>query len=261
MDAARPTPIDPRRGEDGGLKSAAIKASPVAGSGAAETAAAAAPAQIRTLQTQPTTRYHGNVAGVHCGSAQADRGRRECDGFRGEHGRTRAIRGYLPRIRAAVPHGRAGRERDRGAAGGRGQHGAGFGDAADQSAAFRGRDFSGSEGGAVRQCRSFRDASAAFAAFARAAEDRQLFQRLQRSEAGRFRGARGPRHRPVRRLAASGGRRRERRIHAAALCGRREAVRAAGAAGPDSEISRRWEASSRSSTGWARRYGKRARRA
>ena len=35
-----------------------------------------------------------------------------------------------------------------------------------------------------------------------------------------------------------------------ALCGRREALRAAGAAGPDSEISRRWAARNRSSTGW-----------
>jgi transcription-repair coupling factor (superfamily II helicase) len=48
--------------EDGGLKSAATKALPTTGDGDREAKLAAASLQTRTLQTQPTTRYHGNVA-------------------------------------------------------------------------------------------------------------------------------------------------------------------------------------------------------
>ncbi len=48
--------------EDGGLKSAATKALPITGDGDREAKLAAASLQTRTLQTQPTTRYHGNVA-------------------------------------------------------------------------------------------------------------------------------------------------------------------------------------------------------
>ena len=63
VDAGASDAIDLRRGEDGGLRPAATKASAITLGGGPEAAAAAgaAPAQIRTLQTQPTTRYHGNV--------------------------------------------------------------------------------------------------------------------------------------------------------------------------------------------------------
>ena len=89
----------------------------------------------------------------------------------------------------------------------------------------------------LRQRRSFRNAPAALAARALAPEDRQLLQRFLRSEARRLRGARGSRHRPIRRPAPGGRRRRDRRIHAAALCRRREALRPARAPRSDSEIS------------------------
>ena len=48
--------------EDDRLKSAATKGLPITGDGHRQAELAAASLQTRTLQTQPTTRYHGNVA-------------------------------------------------------------------------------------------------------------------------------------------------------------------------------------------------------
>jgi transcription-repair coupling factor (superfamily II helicase) len=61
MDVGVPVPGDSGSGEDGGLRSAAAKALPISSGGGPDQTAAAR-GQIRTLHTQPTTRYHGNVA-------------------------------------------------------------------------------------------------------------------------------------------------------------------------------------------------------
>ncbi len=63
VDAALPAATAAAHGgEDGGPKSAATKALPLGVGGAPEAAIGAAAPQTRTLHTQPTTRYHGNVA-------------------------------------------------------------------------------------------------------------------------------------------------------------------------------------------------------
>jgi transcription-repair coupling factor (superfamily II helicase) len=60
VEAHLPAATDMRGGEDGGLKSAGRKSMAVTADDLAE--GVTAEPQIRTLLTQPTTRYHGNVA-------------------------------------------------------------------------------------------------------------------------------------------------------------------------------------------------------
>ena len=108
----------------------------------------------RNLQTQPTTRYHGNVAAF---MAEV-RGRLSCrrarDGFSGQHGGTRAVRGHLPRIRTALPVGGTRRKCDRHATGGRRQQRQHTGDGFGEGAASGGSRIPGGAACHFRQWRS-----------------------------------------------------------------------------------------------------------
>ena len=194
-------------------------------------------ADPRTLQTQPTTRYHGNVAAFMTevrGKLAAGENVMVSAASTGELERFADIcHEYevpyrLGELEENVTVSRLAEE----------SHGGSVPAMVLMKApTSEGVVFTRRETGDLRQCRSFRNASATDAARALAPEDGELLQRFLRAEAGRLRGSRRSRHRPVRRLAASGNRRRERRIHAAALCRRCETLRSARAPRPDSEIS------------------------
>ena len=70
------------------------------------------------IESQPTTRYHGNVAAFMAEVRSRLAARRACDGVRREHRRTRTFRRHLPRVRNTLQPGRARGKRDRHAPGG-----------------------------------------------------------------------------------------------------------------------------------------------